>query len=222
MADCKLCGCTGWLFWTGPDGLCRNCSNLAGNDMRQRASLAESAQQAAQATLNPHSKIANLDQAVSQLKALADYEEKGIRTPIGAASMQLHQTQAQRDALLLKTAREEALETMQRVRDLADPEAKLKLLDAYRIKLREYRARCGDGPSIEILDKRVRTGSYRIRLSRSLELAREAETGGDEERAKRLYAEALDCLDKEGKTDPSYRKQRERVSKQLNALSRAS
>jgi len=107
---------------------------------------------------------------------------------------------------------------LERVRDVPDAEERLKILDTYRLKLREYRARCGDGPSIEILEKRIRTASYRIRLSFRLEEARQAEESSDAERAKRLYAQALDCLDKEGKSDPAYRKQRERISKQLQVL----
>jgi hypothetical protein len=218
--DCKLCGCSGWIFWTGPDGLCRNCSNIAGNDMRQRASLAQSARQAAESTLNPHSKIAKLDLAVSELRALAGYEQKGIKTPVEAAEMKLHKTEADRDALILRTAREEALQTMERVGGADGTEAKLKLLDELRLRLHEYHGRCGDSPSIEILEKRVRTSAYRIRLSARLDAARTAEKDADPEGAKRLYAEALDCLDREGKTDPSYRKQRDRINKQIRQLSR--
>ncbi len=217
-ADCKLCGCSGWLFWTSPDGLCRNCSHLAGSEMRQRAQIADTAAQEAASTLNPQSKIAKLDIAVSELRVLADYENKGFKTPVEAARLRLDRTTAERDALILKTAREEAAQTLESLGTVPDLRGKIKRLEVFRIKLSEYRQRCGDSRSIEILDRRVTTASYRIRLSNRLDEAASAQSDKHPEDAKRLYQEALEIMEKEGRSDPSFKSQHKQILKLLNTV----
>ena len=217
LADCKLCGCSGWLFWTGPDGLCRNCGNLAGSELRQRAEIIDSAEKEAAETLNPHSKIAKLDIAVSELRVLADYEEKGFKTPIEAARMRLGRTAANRDALILKTAREEASAIMESLGSVPRPGEKLKKLEAFQINLLEYRRRCGDGRTVELLHRRIKTTAFRIRLSARLEDARAAHKDQKPADAKRLYQEALTLLERDGKDDPSYDSQHAAILKRLES-----
>jgi len=183
--------------------------------MKQRAELAESATREAAQTLNPQSKIAKLDIAVSELRALAEYEGKGIKTPVEAARLRLDRTSAERDALILRTAREDAAETIEKLSSMPRPGEKLKFLEGFRTKLTEYRRRCGDGRSIDILERRVKTTAYRIRLSARLDEAEAAEKEKKTDDAKSLFEEALAIMDKEGKTDPSYKKQRDQILKRL-------
>lgn len=194
MAVCKYCGCSSWFFTLSSEQLCAACEPLVKMDVEQRRQLVEDSAKAAEQTLNPHSKIIRMKSIVENLDVLADYEKKGIETLKGKAESRQKHTKENLDALILQTARAELDETLKAVRKKKAPEAKIKLLSSFLVKLEEYKEHPRHREKIRILEKKVRNTTYRIQLSSHLEHARRAEKAGEIELALKNYRDALNYL----------------------------
>jgi hypothetical protein len=194
MRRCKVCGCSALFFGVNASGLCSSCTHLLTLEIAQRQRLIEDGLRLADQTVNPHSKIANLDQILAQLEALTRYEERGINTLPASASSMLQQVRERKDAVVAQAAQADVAETMLRVQQAALPEAKVALYTTLQLRLADYRLRLSDPKILDPLEAGVREGVRRIRLSAPLERARMAETRGQKEKALACYRYALDFL----------------------------
>ncbi|MBI5242489.1 MAG: hypothetical protein HY922_02245 [Elusimicrobia bacterium] len=204
MAACKYCGCSGWFFPLDKAGLCGTCAHLVGLDVDQRRGIIRDAAKLADQTANPQSKLARLDVILSNLEALAKYEERGIPTMEGSPSEMLRSKKAERDWLLLETAKKDIEEALAKVQAADGPDAKLALYSNLLLKLGEHKSSAGDAGALGELEGKVKASVYQIELSVRLEKAQRAEQAGDDRRAVRLYEEALTYLKATG-LEPSAR-----------------
>ncbi|MEE8424477.1 MAG: hypothetical protein V3S11_01545 [Elusimicrobiota bacterium] len=222
MAACKYCGCSSWFFALSSEKLCAACEPLVKMDVEQRRQLVEDSAKAAEQTLNPHSKIIRMKSIVENLDVLADYEKKGIETLKGKAGSRQKHTQENLDALILQTARAELDETLTAVRKKKAPEAKIKLLSAFLVKLEEYKDHPQHREKIRILEKKVRNTTYRIQLSSHLEHARRAEKAGETELALKNYRDALNYLKSTDDDSEEKAGHLQSIESKLKALSKPS
>ncbi|HBL19150.1 MAG: hypothetical protein A2X36_01565 [Elusimicrobia bacterium GWA2_69_24] len=218
MSDCKICGCSGWFFFITSDGLCRHCAHLTSIDIEARSRAARDSAKAAEQTLNPQSKIVHLDLALSNLETLADYEKRGIPSPGGSAEESLRKARSERDRLVLRTARQELVGLMRRVRAEEEAEAKVALYTGFLRKLQEYEASLADPKPIASLKKKVEGGVVRIRLNALVAKARRCEASADMVAARRLYGEALAYLKMKGADDPAATGYRAKIESCLQEL----
>ena len=200
MAACKICGCSGWFFPLSKAGLCHTCAHLVAMEVAQRRDAIRDSARLAEQTADPHSKLARLDVMLSNLDALAKFEERGIPTGEGAASpsQSLKAGKAQRDSLLIETAKKALDDAMAKVQAAPSPEAKLALYNTLLLKLSEYKAKADDGGPLSALERKVKDSTIQIQLNIRLEKAREAERRKDGKAALKLYEEALTYLKASG------------------------
>ncbi len=220
MAACRYCGCSSWFFALSSEQLCLACEPLVKMDVEARRRLVEDSVKAAEQTLNPHSKIIRMKSIVENLDVLADYEKKGIETLQGKAGKRSERTKENLDALILKTARAELDETLQAVRKKKEPEAKVKLLCAFLIRLEEYKDHPQHREKIAVLERKIRNTIYRIRLSAHLELARRAEKAGEAELALKNYRDAFNYLKSTDDETAEKAEHLESIEAKLKALSK--
>ncbi|MFH2201796.1 MAG: hypothetical protein ABIJ96_01640 [Elusimicrobiota bacterium] len=216
--DCKFCGGGSWFFKLSKDGLCGDCEHLVKMDVRQRVRLIQDHKDAAEQTLNPHSKIAKMDVVVKNLDALAGYEKRGIKTMGESAAEQRDRSQADLGRLVVNTAKGELKGVLAQVRKTSDLEAKIKLLTAFQLKLSEFKARADSSEDLELFARKVRNSIYRIRLNSILETARVIEKEGDPKQAMAMYSEALKFLNSTDDPDSSREEHRARLEKKISSL----
>ncbi|MDE2290454.1 MAG: hypothetical protein KGL53_00110 [Elusimicrobia bacterium] len=218
MAACRYCSCSSWLFALNPSGLCGNCEHLVSQELEQRARVLAESARGAEATQNPHTKLTRLDLAVAQLEALAVYERKGIATPVESPERRLKEAQRERDALLMKTAKDDLDATMRGVRDELDPERKAKLLSDLRLRLKDYQTRASSKGPLPALEKRARSAAWRVLLDARLNEARRADKAGEVPAAVRAYRQAQTLLSSPAASGPAAVEQRLQVAERLAAL----
>jgi len=218
MAVCKVCGCTGWLFFISDKGICRTCAHLTSIDVEQRTRIVRDEARSAETTLNPHSKIAHLDVVVKNLEALADYESKGVPTPEAEAGARLSESRKERDALLLRTAKAELNDVIQRVRKEARAEGKTALYEDLLRRLGEFKARLEGERSLDTMIRKVEGTIMRIRLDSRIRGARSHEKAGRSDAARKGYEEALAFLNLKGAADPASPSYRAKIEERLRRL----
>lgn len=194
MRRCKVCGCSGLFFGVDAAGLCTSCGHLLSLEIAQRTRLIEDGLRSAEQTVNPHSKIARLDETLSQLEALSKYEERGIQTLPASPAAMLVEIRARKDEVVAQAAQVDVTETLSRVQETALPEAKVALYNALLLRLAEYRRRMSDPKRLGPIEEGVQSAVRRIRLNAPLERARLAEARGQREKALAAYREALAFL----------------------------
>lgn len=204
MAACKYCGCSGWFFPLDKAGLCGTCAHLVGLEVDQRRGIIRDAAKLAEQTANPQSKLARLDVILANLEALAKFEERGIPTVEGSPSEMLRSKKAERDRLLLDTAKKDIEETLAKVQAADGPDAKLLLYNGLLLRLGEHKTSAGDARALGELEGKVKASVYQIELNVRLEKAKKADEARDERRALSLYEEALIYL-KATDMEPSAR-----------------
>lgn len=218
MAGCRYCGSSGWLSALDADGLCGACEHLVSGELEQRARVLSVSRRDADATGNPGTKLDRLDLVVSQLSALAAYERKGIRTPVPSPERALKEAQRERDALLMRTAKEDLDRVMRSVRDEPDPARKAKLFGELRLRLKDYIARAGTKGPLPALERKVRAASWKVLLEARLDAAQAAERAGDRAAAAAAYREALTLLDAPEAPGAAALEQKLRVRQRLSLL----
>lgn len=218
MPDCRYCGTSGWLFALNPTGLCGSCEHLVSADIEARAQVLKESRQAADDTRNTETKLERLGLAVAQLEALARYERKGIRTPIQSPERSLKEAQRERDALVMRAAKEDLDAAMKDLKTEGDPESKVRRLNALRLRLKDYEAQASSKGPLPALGKRLQAAAWRVRLSAALERAGRFEAAGDREQAVRAYREALTLLCAPEASGPVLIDQRLHVSERLAVL----
>ncbi|MFH1726650.1 MAG: hypothetical protein ABII00_18725 [Elusimicrobiota bacterium] len=218
MADCKICGCKGWLALLDDQGLCRYCAKLAALDIEQRSRIVKEFKIKADTTLNPASKIQSMDLMASNLEALSDYERKGVATPGSSPQRELSKTRAELDALLLKTLRSELDQLIVSAKTAESPEAKLKLFEGFRLKLSEYKGRVRQKGAFETLEGMLRDSIVDIRLNAAIETARRAEENGARAEALRLYKKVLAELNTRDPKDRRVAERRPWIEEQIRSL----
>lgn len=218
MASCRYCGCSGWLSALTLDGLCGACEHLVSSEVEQRARLLAESERGAADTQNAATKLDRMDLAVAQLEALAVYERKGIRTPVESPERRLREAQRERDALLMRTAKEDLDAVMRAVRDEGDPERKSRLLNDFRLRLKDYLARAGTKGPLPSLERKVRSLGWKVLLDAKLNAARGAEKDGRTENAVRSYREALTLLNAPEAGGALVMEQRLRIQERLETL----
>lgn len=218
MSGCRYCGCSGWLSALTTDGLCGNCEHLVSSELEQRVrTLAESEKGAAD-TQNASTKLDRMDLAVAQLEALASYEKKGIRTPVESPERRLKEAQRERDALLMRTAKEDLDAVMRAVRADGEAEQKAKLLGAFRLRLKDYTARAVSKGPLPALERKVRAAAWKLLLDARLSVARQADKDGRVDAAARAYREALTLLSTPEAGGTLLMQQRLNIQERLEAL----
>lgn len=218
MAGCRYCGCSGWLSALTQDGLCGNCEHLVSSELEQRVrTLAESEKGAAD-TQNASTKLDRMDLAVAQLEALASYERKGIRTPVESPERRLKEAQRERDALLMRTAKEDLDAVMRAVRADGEAERKAKLLGDFRLRLKDYTARAVSKGPLPALERKVRAAAWKVLLDARLNAARLADKEGRGDVAARAYREALTLLSSPDAGGSLLTEQRLKIQERLEAL----
>ncbi len=211
---CKYCACAGWFFHLSKEGLCATCEHLVGLEVEQRERAIADSQKAAETTLNPHSKITKMDLVVENLDALAKFEKRGIPTSKISALERLGQSREKLDKLVLRTAKAELRGVFKKVRRTGGPEAKIKLLSDFRLKLAAFCTRKDLPEDLRLLNLRIRDAIYRIRLNVFLDLAKEAEKASQPPAAADDYKEALKFL----KGDPTQTEQMARLEAKILGL----
>jgi len=207
MGNCKYCGCSGWFFALTKSGLCANCNHIIGMEIAQHREALRSSSEQADRTTNPQSKIARLDQALASLEALAKIEERGIPTLEGSSpSAMLRARQADRDALILGTALQEVSEAMANIQAAEGPERKMSIYSNLLLKLSEHKTKASDKGPLDALERKVKDSVYQIQLNTYLEMAKEAELRREDQKALKLYLEAVAYL-KAVDMDPALRTQ---------------
>lgn len=218
MSGCRYCGCSGWLSALTTDGLCGNCEHLVSSELEQRVrTLAESERGAAD-TQNASTKLDRMDLAVAQLEALASYERKGIRTPVESPERRLKEAQRERDALLMRTAKEDLDAVMRAVRADGDAERKAKHLSDLRLRLKDYTTRAASKGPLPALERKVRAAAWKLILDVRLNAARQADKEGRGDVAARAYREALTLLSTPEAAGPLLMEQRLKIQQRLEAL----
>jgi len=218
MSGCRYCGCSGWLSALTSDGLCGNCEHLVSADLEQRARVLARSEQGISDTRNASTKLDRMDLAVAQLEALAVYERKGIRTPVESPERRLKEAQRERNALLMRTAKEDLDGVMRAVRECPEPERKAKLLGELRLRLKDYTARADSKGPLPALERKVRAAAWKVLLDARLSAARAAEEAGRPDAAVRAYREALTLLSAPEASGPLLMEQRLRVQERLDTL----
>lgn len=218
MSACRYCGCSGWLSALTPDELCGNCEHLVSADLEQRARTLAHYEKGAADTQNASTKLDRMDLAVAQLEALAVYERKGIRTPVESPERRLKEAQRERDALLMRTAKEDLDAVMRAVKGDGDPERKAKLLGDFRLRLKDYIARAVSKGPLPALERKVRATAWKVLLDARLNAAHQADKDGNPEAAARAYREALTLLSSPEAGGPLLMEQRLKIQERLATL----
>lgn len=218
MRDCRYCGASGWLFAVDSAGLCGACQHLVSADIEQRAQVLRESRRAADDTVNTETKLERLGLAVAQLEALTRYERKGIRTPVPSPERALKEAQRERDALLMRAAKDDLDAAMRELKQGADPEAKVRRLNALRLRMKDYEAQASCKGPLPALSRRIQNAAWRARLSAALARARRADGAGNVPEAVRAYREAAVLLCAPEASGPVILDQRLHVSERLAAL----
>lgn len=218
MAGCRYCGCSGWLAALTADGLCGGCEHLVSSELEQRARVLAASERGAADTQNPATKLDRMDLAVAQLEALAVYERKGIRTPVDSPERRLKEAQRERDALLMRTAKEDLDAVMRAMRAEGEADRKAKLLGDFRLRLKDYIARAVSKGPLPAIERKVRAAAWKVRLDARLCAARAAEKDGRAEVAARAYREALTLLTAPEAGGPGLMEQRLKILERLELL----
>ncbi|TBR16860.1 hypothetical protein EPO15_18240 [bacterium] len=218
MSACRYCGCSGWLSALTTDGLCGNCEHLVSAELEQRVRTLTQSERGAADTQNPSTKLDRMDLAVAQLEALATYERKGIRTPVESPERRLKEAQRERDALLMRTAKEELDAVMRAVRAEGEPERKAKLLGDFRLRLKDYVTRAVSKGPLPALERKVRAAAWKVLLDARIAAAHHAEKDGRGDDAARAYREALTLLSSPEAGGPLLMEQRLRIQERLETL----
>lgn len=190
MTHCKLCDGLGWFFTLNKDGLCANCHRMTTLEVSLRKRTLEDASLRAETTLNPASKITNLDIVEENLKVLSNLENKGIPTIETSPTGMLHETRSRRKEIIIETAMSEFKSILKRSSELPSLQDRRKLLSGFLLKLDEYKKKSGELWFIEDLEDPVRKALHQIQLNELLEKAGVLETDGDTAGALTIYTEA--------------------------------
>ncbi|MFA6029096.1 MAG: hypothetical protein WC969_04490 [Elusimicrobiota bacterium] len=194
MTHCKYCGCSGWFFALNPAGLCGNCAHIVGMEITQRKQHMRDALDRADHTVNPHTRLARIEEMLKDLEALSKYEEKGIPTIEGSPKDEHQRRREQLDALLLETAQQETDSALARVVSAEDAAAKTKVYSDLLLRLADYREKAEKKDALHALERKIRDAVLQIELDGRLLRARNEEARGSNAEALALYQEALTYL----------------------------
>ncbi|MBI2362367.1 MAG: hypothetical protein HYV15_03170, partial [Elusimicrobia bacterium] len=140
------------------------------------------------------------------------------QTPMQSPERALREAQRERDALVMKAAKDELDAAMRGLREGGDPEAKVRRLNALRLRLKDYEAQVSAKGPLPALGKKVKAAAWRVSLSAALERARRADQAGRRDEAVKAYREAGVLLSAPEASGAVLVEQRLHVTERLEAL----
>ena len=118
----------------------------------------------------------------------------------------------------MRTAKEDLDAVMRAVRADGEAERKAKLLNDFRLRLKDYTARAGSKGPLPALERKVRAAAWKLILDARLNAARLADKEGRGDVAARAYREALTLLSTPEAAGPLLMEQRLKIQQRLEAL----
>lgn len=189
MAQCKLCDCSGWFLSLSDHALCQRCEGLFQLDLHQRVRIIKDSQKIIETSRNLATKLSRIEVAISHLKALLDYERRGINTILPPPSEAIRNYESRREEDLAHHAALVHDEAVAKAKVGGNSRSTITALSKGLLKLR---ALARYNPSnFTTLEQGLLDRIARETMSDYLDKARKAEFKGQKKKALEQYYEAL-------------------------------
>lgn len=189
MAQCKLCSRSGWLLSISQHHLCKTCEPYVQLDLQQRVRIIQDSLGIVKSSRNLDTKLSRIQVAIDHLRALQNYERRGIETILPPPSEAIRNYERKRQEEIAAHAKIVHEAALAKVGVATTSKSKITALSKGLLKLRELAQHSSSNvrPLAENLQEQI----AKVTMSDYLEKARKAEFKGQNKKALEQYYEAL-------------------------------
>jgi len=191
MADCKNCLRSGLFLSVDSNGLCASCSPIVIMDVQQKGRLVSDCMKLIEESQNLDVQLTRYDFLMENLRALLNYEQKGIPTISPLSSFLFKEYQGKKDALVVKHLTAAFDAAIEKTPITTSAKTKVNRLSKVLIKLRDHKEKLVDRTAVDQLERRIVDAIHKVQLEGYLEAAQKAEFKGQKKKALDQYYEAL-------------------------------
>jgi hypothetical protein len=189
MAQCKLCDRSGWFLSLSSNDLCNSCESFFQLDLHQRVRVIQESQEIVKASMRLDTKLSRIQVAIDHLRALQNYERRGIETVQPPPAEAISQYERRRQEEVFDHAKMSYDEALAKAELIVSGKSKTTILSKELLKLRDYAQYAPSNlqPMAEHLKREIAKAT----MVDYLEKARKAEFKGQQKKALEQYYEAL-------------------------------
>ncbi len=191
MAQCKMCGKSGWLLSVSNEGLCGTCYAVYINDIRQHPRVIQDCINLVADSKKLDTRLSRCDLLVERARVLLQYEEIGIETIKPSPSELISNYTSARNEIIIETVKANVEKCLGKAEVAATARTAVTQANNALFKITEAREDFGNYPEFDKLEERVKCFSHETQLNEFIEKAKKAEFKGNKKKALDQYQEAL-------------------------------
>lgn len=218
MAKCKLCSRSGIFMTVSRYGLCSSCNSLFVMDVKRRGKIIQESLAIIKDTKNIKVGISRYDLIIEQVRALVEYEVKGIQVMERSPRENLQMLIRERDQVIYEFLEKEYDSVALKARMAATTAAKINAFSKLILLLKEYLDKCTDKSKVIALLNKAAEELSAINLEKFVSDAEKAELKGNKRKALDSYYEAYYFLTHDSIDDSLQTRAIEKIKKKIIAL----
>lgn len=189
--DCKLCGKGGFFFFVDRNGLCKQCAPIVQSDIVQHGRIIKESVDLINHSKNFKTRLRRCDDTIRHLRALIQYEEKGISTTDPPPSQAIKDITRIKSEIITNHLREEANKALAKADVATTAKQKINAVNKALLKIAEAKESFENTERIVGIEFELKQKVHRLHYDDLVQKAEKAEFKGQIKKAIDAYMEAL-------------------------------